>query len=96
MQLAKSSLAGLLLEDGEEDLAVLIVRSDLPEQLDTDQHAERLGQLGLDTDTLEALLPAVRSEREQSDLTPEQIADLRQAISDRWADLVSHWLRPSA
>jgi hypothetical protein len=91
VQLAKSSLAGLLLEDGDEDLAVLIVRSDLPENLDTEQHGERLRQLGLDEDELAALLPAIRSRADQSTLSDEKRADLRQAVSDRWADLVSRW-----
>ena len=53
MRLAKSSLAGLLLGDGEEELAALLACSDLPDELDTDSDAQGLRVLGLDTDVLE-------------------------------------------
>ena len=42
MQLTRSSLCSILLENGEEDLAVLIARADLPEILDSASHAHGL------------------------------------------------------
>ncbi len=94
MLLAKSSLAGLLMEGGEEELATLLALSDLPDELDTVADADRLRALGLDTETIESLLPALDAARERTALTPADVRDLEQTISDRWADLVRHWTGP--
>jgi hypothetical protein len=88
MRLSRSSLCSILLEEGEEDLAVLIARADLPEILDSDRDAASLASLGLGSDDLAALLPAVSGEP----LTGRRGRDeLAQAVSDRWAHLVSAW-----
>jgi len=47
VQLTRSSLCSILLENGEEDLAVLIARADLPDILDSTSHAPVLADLGL-------------------------------------------------
>lgn len=91
MRLAKSSLAGLLLEDGEEELAALLACSDLPEVLDTAADAQGLHELGLDDELLESLLPAHESSTAISGRTPDDARYLEQTISERWADLVRSW-----
>lgn len=91
MRLSRSSLCGILLEEGEEDLAVLIARADLPEVLDSDRDAPALAALGLGSDDLAALLPAVSGDP----VTERRGCDeLAQTVSERWANLVSDWTVP--
>jgi acyl-CoA synthetase (AMP-forming)/AMP-acid ligase II len=91
MRLSRSSLCGLLLEEGEEDLAVLIARADLPEILDSDRDEAALAALGLGADDLAALLPAVSGDPSAGRRGSDSLA---QTVSDRWAQLVSAWTRP--
>jgi len=88
MRLSRSSLCSILLEEGEEDLAVLIARADLPDILDSDRDAASLALLGLSSDDLAALLPAVSGEPVTGRRGRDELA---QAVSDRWAHLVSAW-----
>lgn len=88
MRLSRSSLCSILLEEGEEDLAVLIARADLPDILDSDRDAASLALLGLSSDDLAALLPAVSGEPATGRRGRDELA---QAVSDRWAHLVSAW-----
>ena len=88
MRLSRSSLCSILLEEGEEDLAVLIARADLPEILDSDRDAPALASLGLGSDELAALLPAVSGDPVTARPGRDELA---QAVSDRWAHLVSAW-----
>jgi hypothetical protein len=94
VQLTRSSLCSVLLENGEEDLAVLIARADLPEVLDTASHAPMLADLGLSEEDLQTLLPAVSGDPPTAGDNAE-MASRTQTISDRWADLVSVWTRTS-
>jgi len=95
MRLARSSLCGLLLEHGDEDLAVLIARADLPDILDSDRDASALAALGLDKDNLRALLPAVSGDGFGGPSGPSGPSGpgdpMARTISGRWADLVSVW-----
>lgn len=92
MRLSRSSLCSILLERGEEDLAVLIARADLPEILDSGRDAPALAALGLGDEELRGLLPAVSGDLlTAGGIAPEEIARLTQTISDRWAHLVSVW-----
>lgn len=92
MRLSRSSLCGVLLENGEEDLAVLIAAADLPEILDSVRDGTALATLGLDSDELTALLPAVSGDPLAADsAAAHQMARVSQTISDRWAHLVSVW-----
>lgn len=91
MRVSKLSLAGLLLEEGEEDLAVLLARSDLPEEIDVERDAATLAAIGLSGDELHALLPTLRGS--VPDGPASDMAGLEQTISDRWADLVTDWTR---
>jgi acyl-CoA synthetase (AMP-forming)/AMP-acid ligase II len=88
VRLRRSSLCGLLLENGEEDLAVLIARADLPEILDSSRDAPALAALGLSELDLNALLPAVDG---AATAASAGATEMSQVISDRWAHLVSAW-----
>jgi hypothetical protein len=88
MRLARSSLCSILLEEGEEDLAVLLARADLPEILDSDRDAPALAAIGLSGDDLAALLPAVSGDPVTGRRGPDELA---QAVSERWVHLVSSW-----
>jgi hypothetical protein len=89
VQLTRSSLCSILLENGEEDLAVLIARADLPEVLDSRSHAPALASLGLSEEDLRTLLPAVSGDPLAAGRADAKLT--RQTISDRWAALVSAW-----
>lgn len=88
MRLSRSSLCSILLDEGEEDLAVLIAQADLPEILDSDRDAPVLAALGLGGEDLTALLPAVSGDPVTGRRGRDELA---QAVSDRWANLVSAW-----
>jgi hypothetical protein len=92
MRLARSSLCSILLEEGEEDLAVLVARADLPDILDSDRDAPALAALGLGEEDLAALLPAVSGDPVTGRHGRDELA---QAVSERWAHLVSAWTVPS-
>ena len=89
MQLTRSSLCSILLEEGEENLAVLIARADLPEILDSVRDAQALAALGLGEEELRDLLPAVSGGLPATD--SQETAEVRRTLSDRWANLVSVW-----
>jgi hypothetical protein len=89
VQLTRSSLCSILLADGEENLAVLIARADLPEILDSTRDAPALAALGLSEEELRDLLPAVSGDLPTAD--SQETAEVRRTLSDRWAYLVSVW-----
>jgi hypothetical protein len=89
VQLTRSSLCSILLEEGEENLAVLIARADLPEVLDSVRDAAALSALGLGEEELRDLLPAVSGDLPAAD--SHDMAEASRTISDRWAYLVSVW-----
>ena len=92
MQVNKSSLVNLLLEQGEENIAVLLAGSALPDRLDTERDAGALAEHGLDAQDLRAMFPAV-SRVAGPHVEPEDghTSRLEQTISRRWADLVARW-----
>ncbi|WP_101524699.1 hypothetical protein [Nocardioides houyundeii] len=92
MLLTKASLCGLLLEEGEEDLAVLLARSDLADQLDTVHDARALAAIGLGEEELRSLLPAIEADPDHVVLSHEEVAAIKHTLSDRWAFLVDVWL----
>jgi hypothetical protein len=89
VQLTRSSLCSVLLEEGEENHAVLIARADLPEILDSTRDAPALAALGLGADELSDLLPAVSGGLPAAG--SQETAEVRRTLSDRWANLVSVW-----
>ena len=83
------------MEDGEEDIAVRLAFSDLPEVvLDRDKRA--LVAMGLEEGELGDLMPAVIADPNyKSQLTTEDVARMERTISHRWADLVTDWVARS-
>jgi hypothetical protein len=97
MHLARSSLCAALMQQGEENLAVLIARAGLPEILDSERDAPALAALGLAPENLLDLLPAVRGDlRVAVPAAAAEIDRLSRTVSDRWSDLVDIWTRPSS
>ncbi len=76
----------MLLEVGEENAAVLLARSALPDEMDT-ENLDALVEFGLDRDQVD----------EVARLTVGTIGtrpgrdEMQQTISRRWADLVDRW-----
>jgi hypothetical protein len=94
VRLLRESLCGILLENGEEDLAVLVARSDLPDVLDPERDGPALAALGLSHEDLRALLPTITGDLEPDDATgkgTQEASLMTRTISDRWADLVTTW-----
>lgn len=94
MKLARASLCGLLLEDGEEDLAVLIARANLPDVLDSEADAPALAAIGLSEEDLRSLLPAIGGDpvkAAEAVEAAERSSRMSDTLSARWADLVSAW-----
>src|ERR1700733_5133743 len=52
LKVAKPNLVAMLLEVGEENAAVLLARSDLPDEIDLDGNVDALLGFGLDRDQL--------------------------------------------
>jgi hypothetical protein len=92
MRLARSSLCAVLLERGEENLAVLIARASLPDTLDSARDAPALAALGLAGKDLLDLLPAVRGDPPAAGIAHSAHNDkLSQVVSGRWSHLVDTW-----
>ncbi len=88
MNVSKSSLVNMLLEVGEENAAVLLARSALPDEIDTDRDLDALVAFGLDRDQVDEI---ARLTIGALDNRPGR-DEMGQTISRRWADLVDHWL----
>lgn len=89
MKIEKSSLASALLELGEENAAVLLIRAPLPELLDTEHDLPTLARLGLDSETIAELVATAAGLRPADG---ERGRHLQQTISRRYADLVQRWV----
>ncbi|GAY15754.1 hypothetical protein [Mycobacterium sp. shizuoka-1] len=93
MKVAKAGLVAMLLEAGEENAAVLLARSTLPDELDTDTDLDVLLTFGLDREqvdevarmTVGAIVPEDVNTRRRRD-------EMDKTISRRWAQLVDRWL----
>jgi hypothetical protein len=88
VDVSKSSVVAMLLEVGEENAAVLLARSALPDEIDTDHDLDALVAFGLDRDQVDEI---ARLTIGALDTRPTR-DEIEQAISRRWADLVDHWL----
>ena len=92
MKVGKSSLVAMLLEVGEENAAVLLARSQLPDEIDTDHDLDALITFGLDRDQVEEVARLAVGAIEPDDVnTRRRQGELAKAISRRWADLVDQW-----
>jgi len=82
----------MLLEAGEENAAVLLARSLLPDEVDTEQDLDALVTFGLERDQVEEVARLAIGAIEADDGTTRRRRDeLEKTISRRWADLVDHW-----
>jgi hypothetical protein len=89
VKVGKSHLVAMLLEVGEENAAVLLARSDLPDEIDLERELDSLMTFGLDRDQVDEVarltIGDVGSNRRQRD-------EMEKTISRRCADLVDQWL----
>ena len=82
----------MLLEAGEENAAVLLARSLLPDEVDTEQDVDALVTFGLERDQVEEVARLAIGAIEADDGNTRRRRDeLEKTISRRWADLVDHW-----
>ena len=83
----------MLLEVGEENAAVLLARSPLPEEIDTDHDLGALVTFGLEADQVEEVARLAIGAIEPDDVnTRRRRGELEKTISRRWADLVDQWM----
>ncbi|MGA8331407.1 MAG: hypothetical protein WB777_19240 [Mycobacterium sp.] len=94
MNVSKSNLVAMLSEVGEENAAVLLARSELPDEIDLDRELDSLVAFGLDRDQIdevaELTIGVIGCE---DDNAHRRRDEMEKTISRRWADLVDHWLR---
>lgn len=92
MKVDKAALVAMLLEVGEENAAVLLARSTLPDELDTDQDLAALTAFGLDRDQLDEVTRLAVGGVEPDDVNTRRRRDeMDKTISRRWAELVDRW-----
>ena len=93
MKVGKSNLVAILLEVGEENAAVLLARSGLPDEIDLHSDLEALVAFGLDREQVEEVAQLTIGIVEPDDVnTRRRRGELEKTISRRWADLVDRWL----
>jgi hypothetical protein len=93
MTVGKSNLVAMLLEVGEENAAVLLVRSDLPDEIDLQRDLDFLTALGLDSDQVDEVAQLTIGGIESDDENGRRRrGEMETTISRRWADLVDQWL----
>ena len=92
MRVEKAGLVAMLLEVGEENAAVLLARSTLPDELDTEHDLEALLAFGLERDQLDEVARLVIGGIEPEDVNTRHRRDeMGKTISRRWAELVERW-----
>jgi hypothetical protein len=89
VKIDKSGLASVLLEVGEENAAVLLVRSRLPEELDTERDLPVLSQLGLHPEAVDELIAMCV---ERGETVTQEGEQFQHTLSRRYADLVQQWI----
>ena len=93
MTVGKSNLVAMLLEVGEENAAVLLSRSDLPDEIDLQRDLNVLTALGLDRDQVDEVAQLTIGGIESYDENGRRRrGEMETTISRRWADLVDQWL----
>ena len=93
MKVNKPNLVAMLLEVGEENAAVLLARSDLPDEIDLQRDLDFLTALGLDRDQVDEVAQLTIGGVEFGDENGRrQRGETETTISRRWADLVDQWL----
>ncbi|MCB0936889.1 MAG: hypothetical protein KDB55_12890 [Mycobacterium sp.] len=92
MKVEKAGLVAMLLEVGEENAAVLLARSTLPDELDTEHDLEALLEFGLARDELEEVAQLAIGGIDPDDVNTRRRRDeMDKTISRRWAQLVERW-----
>jgi hypothetical protein len=92
VKVEKSTLVAMLLEVGEENAAVLLARSLLPDELDTEHDLDVLVSFGLEPDQVDEVARLTVGGIEPDDVNTRRRRDqLEKTISRRWADLVDDW-----
>jgi hypothetical protein len=90
---AKSNVVAMLLEVGEENAAVLLARSALPDELDLDSDLDGLLAFGLDRDQVEEVARlTIGAVEPDDDNVRRQRGEMEMTLSRRCADLVDQWL----
>jgi hypothetical protein len=93
VKVAKASVVAMLLEAGEENAAVLLARSTLPDELDTEADLGVLLDFGLERDQVDEVARMTIGAIEPVDANTRLRRDeMDKTISRRWADLVDLWL----
>jgi predicted nucleotidyltransferase len=87
VNVSKSSLVAMLLEAGEENAAVLLARSAVPDEIDTGRDLDALVAFGLDRDQVDEI---ARLTIGALDNRPRR-DEMDETISRRWAELVDRW-----
>jgi predicted NUDIX family phosphoesterase len=89
----KSNLVAMLLEVGEENAAVLLARSELPEEIDLHSDLDSLVAFGLDRDQVDEVARLTIGHVESDDDNARrQRGEMEKTISRRGAGLVEQWL----
>jgi hypothetical protein len=92
VKVTKAGLVAMLLEAGEENAAVLLARSTLADELDTETDLDVLLTFGLDREQLGEVVQMAIGAIEAEDVNTRRRRDaMDKAISRRWADLVDRW-----
>lgn len=82
----------MLLEVGEENAAVLLASSALPDQLDTEHDLDAILEFGLARDELEEVARLAIGGIEPDDVNTRRRRDeMDKTVSRRWAHLVERW-----
>jgi hypothetical protein len=93
VKVEKASLVAMLSKVGEENAAVLLARSELPDEIDADRDLDVLLTFGLERDQVEEVARLAVGAIEPDDVsTRRRRGELEKAISRRWADLVDQWM----
>ena len=93
MIVGKPNLVAMLLEVGEENAAVLLAQSDLPDEIDLESNAHALRAFGLEPEQLDQVAHlTVGSVEPNDDNARRRRGEMETTISRRWADLVDQWL----
>lgn len=93
MKIDKGSLVTMLLEVGEENAAVLLARSKVADEIDTEKDLDTLLHFGLDPDQVDEVARLAVGAIAPDDVNTRRRRDeMEKAISRRWADLVDDWI----
>jgi hypothetical protein len=88
----KGALVAMLLEVGEENAAVLLARSEMADEIDTERDLDTLLAFGLEPDQVDEVAQlAVGTIAPDNVNARRRRGEMEKAISRRWADLVDDW-----